>query len=125
VLLDPRVDDPTAFLALDALQTFAFVARHEQQALKSERAKFTIDVLGLDRDVLCETRRVAGRSFESFLSSDVTADASQRRRRTKTDECVLQGSLLVTKRASTVASLCRPRWEFWKTSDAGAGTDTS
>lgn len=78
LLLDPRVDDPTAFLMLDVLQTFAFVPRPGLSARELERAKFTIEVLGFNRDVLCETRRVAARSYESFLNSYVTAAASHR-----------------------------------------------
>ncbi len=78
LLLDPRVDDPTAYLMLDVLQTFAFVPSAGLSAREIERAKFSIEVLGLNRDVLCQTRRVAARSYESFLNSYVTATASQR-----------------------------------------------
>ena len=59
VLIDPREDDPIAYLVLDVLGTFAFAPDEGQTAKARARAQYTIDVLGLNRDPLPKARKNA------------------------------------------------------------------
>ncbi|RKI72000.1 hypothetical protein D7X55_08305 [Corallococcus sp. AB049A] len=49
VLLDPRVDDPMDFMTLDLPGTFLFKVTAEPGTVAYQRAKYTIDLLGLNR----------------------------------------------------------------------------
>jgi len=59
VLLDPRREDPSEWLQLDLWETFRFVPRHARDSRDWQRADLTIDILGLNRDILIETRQNA------------------------------------------------------------------
>lgn len=66
-LLDPRVDDPLAFLELD-LSTFRFLVRDDIGAGDAARARFTLEVLHLnDRDHLIDARRSFYRAYVAGL----------------------------------------------------------
>lgn len=47
-LIDPRVEDPSDFLFLDLGSTFCFSPRTDIDPVEHQRAKYTIDVLGLN-----------------------------------------------------------------------------
>lgn len=73
VLLDPRVDDPTAFMRLDLVDTFFFTATAAPGTMEHERAKYTIDLLGLNRrEVLPRARRAAYLDYRAHLSQYVS-----------------------------------------------------
>jgi uncharacterized protein (TIGR02646 family) len=60
VLIDPRREDPTAFMVLDLRSTFRFVELAPEGTRDHARAEYTIRVLGLNaRDVLPRARREA------------------------------------------------------------------
>lgn len=65
VLLNPRVDDPQAYLALDLLGTFRFVPSATPGSVPHLRAAHTLDKLDLNDDALQRVRRNA---YENFLS---------------------------------------------------------
>lgn len=68
-LIDPRVEDASRFLALELRDTFYFVARAAPGTLDYERAKYTIDVLGLNaRELLPAARRASYRDYRAHLS---------------------------------------------------------
>lgn len=73
VLLNPRVEDPMDYLILDIRgTTFRFVAIPNLDERNTEKANYTIDLLGLnDRDALVEGRRAAGRYYISRLEKYV------------------------------------------------------
>lgn len=59
-LIDPRAEDATQFLALELRDTFYFVERAPAGTVEHERARYTIDVLGLNkREILPRARRAA------------------------------------------------------------------
>ena len=70
--LNPRIDDPLAFLELDLDGTFAVLPRDELSEIDRERAEFTIETLGLNRDVLRQARDTAFRSYRARLHEYVT-----------------------------------------------------
>ena len=65
VLLNPRLDDPQAYLALDLLGTFRFVPSATPGSVPHLRAAHTLDKLDLNDDALQRVRRNA---YENFLS---------------------------------------------------------
>jgi uncharacterized protein (TIGR02646 family) len=66
VLIDPRREDPMAFLVLDLLDTFRFVELAPMGTREYQRATYTIRVLGLNaRDVLPRARQQA---FNDYLA---------------------------------------------------------
>ena len=68
VLLDPRQDDPMAYLWLDLRDTFRFKEIHPEGTAEHSRAKITIDWLGLnERDDLVEARSTAYDDFRARL----------------------------------------------------------
>ncbi|RYZ36812.1 MAG: hypothetical protein EOO71_30400 [Myxococcaceae bacterium] len=72
VLLDPRMDDPTAFMRLDLVDTFFFTASAAPGTVDHQRAKYTIDLLGLNRrEALPRTRRAAYQDYRAHLSQYV------------------------------------------------------
>ncbi len=76
VFIDPRVDDPVEFLELD-LDTGLFLPRIAPPHRDHLRARFTIDVLGLNRrDYLSKSRRNAFASYVDSARQYVTARAS-------------------------------------------------
>jgi len=77
-LINPREEDPLHYLELDLggvnatgdwfPATFNVMPRYGISALDLARANFTIDVLGLNRDVIREARRNAFSGFRARLS---------------------------------------------------------
>jgi uncharacterized protein (TIGR02646 family) len=58
LLIDPRTEDPLAFLELDLGGTFIFLPRQGLKSRPKKRAEYTIEVLRLNvRDVLIRSRR--------------------------------------------------------------------
>ncbi len=65
-LLDPRCDDPLDYLELDIVETFVFRPRPGIGARAKERARYTIETLGLNaRSAVIEARRTA---YENLLT---------------------------------------------------------
>jgi uncharacterized protein (TIGR02646 family) len=81
LLLDPRHDDPLAFLELD-LGTGLFLERHPRGSVGFKRAAFTVEALGLnDREDLAEMRRTMLLTYSALLGRYVSrqrAGAEQR-----------------------------------------------
>lgn len=74
VLVNPRIEDPLAFLELDLGGTFAFGPHIDADPRASARAQFTIDALRLNqRAYLVDARRRAFESFRDILSAAVIA----------------------------------------------------
>lgn len=73
VLLNPRVEDPMDYLFLDIQgKTFRFVTIPTLDERNTNKAKYTIHLLGLnDRDALVEGRRAAGKYYISRLEKYV------------------------------------------------------
>ncbi|MBZ4376598.1 hypothetical protein [Corallococcus sp. AS-1-6] len=68
VLLDPRVEDPMDFMSLEIRQTFLFTATAAPGTVAYQRAKYTIELLGLNsRESLPRTRCHAYRDFLMHL----------------------------------------------------------
>jgi uncharacterized protein (TIGR02646 family) len=68
-LIDPRIENPEQFLALELRDTFYFVERATIGTLDYERAKYTIKILGLnEREFLPAARRSAYRDYRAHLS---------------------------------------------------------
>jgi 5-methylcytosine-specific restriction endonuclease McrA len=68
-LLDPRVEDPMAFMILDLADTFQFVALPGLDTVARARVEFTInEVLGLNDDPFPEQRIGAYLDFRGLLS---------------------------------------------------------
>jgi uncharacterized protein (TIGR02646 family) len=63
-LVDPSREDPLKYLFLD-LQTFVIVPKPGNSPRNLERARYTIDILDLNKDFLTESRESA---FEAYLS---------------------------------------------------------
>lgn len=63
LLIDPRTDDPFTFIELDLLGTFLFLPSAEEDSRSALRAAYTIDLLGLNRDMLKQAR---GEAYESY-----------------------------------------------------------
>ncbi|MDI3286141.1 hypothetical protein [Polyangium sp. 15x6] len=69
VLIDPRKEDPSAFLWLDLQNTFFFTPLASLGPTELERARYTIDVLGLNkRDLLPKARQQAFKDYKAHLS---------------------------------------------------------
>lgn len=68
-LIDPRAEDATRLLALDLRDTFYFVERAAPGSLDHERARYTIEILGLNtREYLRLARRAAYRDYCAHLT---------------------------------------------------------
>lgn len=68
-LIDPRVEDATRLLALDLRDTFYFVERAAPGTLDHERARYTIEILGLNkREYLRLARLAAYRDYCAHLT---------------------------------------------------------
>jgi len=69
VLINPRIEDPCAFLALDLRNTFWFVPKASRGTKDFERADYTIKTLGLNaRDYLPKARQQAFKDYKAHLS---------------------------------------------------------
>ena len=87
-LIDPRREDPLAFLALEIEDTFLFLPRDDLRGADETRAEYTIDLLKLNRDVLSRARcRAYGhyraRLVEYQRDRDADAGASALKRRSE------------------------------------------
>jgi 5-methylcytosine-specific restriction endonuclease McrA len=67
VLLDPRKDDATRLLTLDILNTFQFVVTAKDRTRAAARAKYTLEVLGLNRAPLPTARAQAFDGYRARL----------------------------------------------------------
>ena len=81
VLIDPRREDPLAFLALEIEDTFLFLPREDLGGVDETRVEYTIDLLKLNRDVLSRARGQAYGHFRARLveyrdDRDAGADAA-------------------------------------------------
>ena len=65
VLIDPRSEDPLDYLELELVETFMFLPRAGNDQHSTTRGEYTIDVLGLNRDMLIVARHEA---FGSYLA---------------------------------------------------------
>ena len=66
-LIDPRREDPLAFLALDIEDTFLFLPREDLGGTDETRADYTIELLKLNRDVLLRARHQAYGGYRARL----------------------------------------------------------
>ena len=66
--INPRDEDPLRFLDLEIVDTFRFLPREDLSEVDQSRARYTIDVLKLNRDVLLEARREAYGAYRARLS---------------------------------------------------------
>ena len=67
-LIDPRREDPLKFLDLDILGTFLFLYKGNSSRIDAARARYTIHVLNLNRDMLIVARRTSYRVYCALLS---------------------------------------------------------
>ncbi|KFA86916.1 hypothetical protein [Archangium violaceum] len=67
VLFDPREDDATRWLTLDILNTFHFVVTAKSGTRDAARAKYTLEVLGLNRSPLPTARAQAFDGYRARL----------------------------------------------------------
>ena len=68
VLLDPRHEDPMEYLRLDLQEPFYFRKMHPERSTGYERARVTLDWLGLNRrDELLAAREAAYEAYVSHL----------------------------------------------------------
>jgi uncharacterized protein (TIGR02646 family) len=67
VLIDPRQEDPLAFLHLDLLGTFEILPAWGLNAQQKQRAEYTIELLNLNRDLLVTARSEAFYSYKARL----------------------------------------------------------
>lgn len=72
-LLDPRVEDPMAFMSLDLADSFHFVALPELDTVDFARVEFTVnEVLGLNDDPFPEQRLGAYQDMRAGLTEYLT-----------------------------------------------------
>ena len=92
VLLDPRKDDPLAYLRLDLRDTFTFRPTAAKGTTAYTRAEWTLRVLGLnERDELIRQRRTV---YESHLSHLHRAAAAKRDLRRVVELDRIRGAIL-------------------------------
>lgn len=92
VLLDPRKDDPLAYLRLDLRDTFTFRPIAAKGTTAHARAEWTLRVLGLnERDELIRHRRTV---YESLLSHLHRAAAAKRDLRRVRELDRIRGAIL-------------------------------
>ena len=65
--INPRAEDPLAFLDLEIEETFLFLPRVDLSQVDETRADYSIDVLKLNRDVLLAARRESYGSYRARL----------------------------------------------------------
>ena len=67
-LINPREEDPTKYIELDITGTFRFIPALELSAVNQLRAKFTIEVLRLNkREMLIKARKKAYENYRARL----------------------------------------------------------
>lgn len=74
--LDPRAEDAMKWIILDLRETFRFVSIATKNTRPHARASYTIEVLGLNRDVLVEARKQAFKDYRAHLHHYVSAKLS-------------------------------------------------
>jgi hypothetical protein len=84
LLLSPRLEDPLALLQIDLMLTFFFEPRAPRGTEEYERAKYTIDILGLnERAYLPKQRREYHGNYlarlKDYVSAQQKGDADRRR----------------------------------------------
>lgn len=67
VFINPRFENPLEYLWLDLSGTFAFIAHPSSSAQDKQRARYTIDTLELNRDILLEARKEAYGNYRARL----------------------------------------------------------
>lgn len=68
VLINPRIENPLNFLWLDLSGTFQFTESCDDESSKDfVRARYTLDTLGLKRDVLTKARKEAFGDYKARL----------------------------------------------------------
>lgn len=82
VLINPRIEDPLRYLALDLRNTFEFQPLPGLTARERERAQYTRDALALNRDILVVARRHAYGSYRARLQEYIV----ERGRDTSTEQ---------------------------------------
>ena len=65
--INPRHEDPLAFLDLEIVDSFMFLPREDLSEVDERRADYTIDVLNLNREVLRAARREAYETYRARL----------------------------------------------------------
>ncbi|WP_349357583.1 retron system putative HNH endonuclease [Stappia sp.] len=75
-LIDPRSEDPMQFFDMDLQGTFVVLEALDLNPVDEARATFTIELLGLNRDLLLTTRRDAYLGYRARLS-EYSARAEQ------------------------------------------------
>jgi len=65
-LLDPRIEEPMEYLSID-LETFWVLERTDLDHASLQRARFTIELLGLNRDYLLRARAEAFDNYSARL----------------------------------------------------------
>ncbi len=75
VLINPSVENPLDFMELD-FSTFLFSEIYDSPTPEFERANYTIELLGLNRDILVEGRKSAFGSFRARLKEYVQGKIS-------------------------------------------------
>lgn len=66
-LIDPRREDPLKFLDLDIPETFLFLSKGSSSRIDAARARYTIRILNLNRDMLIAARRTSYRVYYALL----------------------------------------------------------
>lgn len=67
VLIDPRKEDPLGLLFLDVRDTFEYRPALQLDPRNATRAEYTVNTLGLNREVLRRARRGAFRHYAALL----------------------------------------------------------
>jgi uncharacterized protein (TIGR02646 family) len=67
VLINPRRENPLRWMELELRQTYMFLPAGDLSQHEYERARFTIELLDLNRDVLLEARENAYSSYRARL----------------------------------------------------------
>ena len=92
-LIDPRREDPLAFLMLDLRDTFEFTPVADAGTLDYERACHTIKILELNgRDYLVAARRTAFHNYCALLSEYARLNDLERRRAKRTALSAIRGN---------------------------------
>ncbi len=66
--INPRIENPRVLITMDLLGTFFVLPRDGLEADQTSRADFTIETLGLNRDLLLEARKNAFSGYRARLS---------------------------------------------------------
>ena len=70
--INPRFENPRDLITMDLLETFLMLPKDDLDADQKSRADFTIDTLGLNRDLLLAARKNAFSGYRARLSEFCT-----------------------------------------------------